>query len=73
MTTNQPIYRSYLLRLWQTTNKTMVRASLLNVHDPAEQHHFVTIDDLYLFLCTTGSAMTDEQALYNQERGDQSK
>lgn len=69
VTTNQPTYRSYLLRLWQTTNKRMVRASLLNVHDPSEQHHFVTIDDLYLFLCATGSALADEHDLCNQERG----
>lgn len=69
MTTSQPTYRSYLLRLWQTTNKTMVRASLLNVHDPTEQHHFVTIDDLYLFLHTTCSAMSDGHEPCNDERG----
>ncbi len=61
MSTTQPTYRSYLLRLWQTTNKMTVRASLVNVQDPAEQHYFVTIDDLYLFLHTTCMAPPDEQ------------
>ncbi|MCE7980261.1 MAG: hypothetical protein DYG89_03650 [Caldilinea sp. CFX5] len=69
MITNQPTYRSYLLRLWQTTNKTTVRASLVNVHDPADQHHFVTIDDLYLFLHTTWLATPDDQEPGAAERG----
>ena len=68
VTTHQPTYRSYLLRLWQTTNKTAFRASLLNVHDPTDQHHFVTIDDLYLFLHTTCSAVVDQPAPGDDER-----
>ena len=68
VTTHQPTYRSYLLRLWQTTNKTSFRASLLNVHDPTDQHHFVTIDDLYLFLHTTCSAVVDKPAPCGDER-----
>lgn len=69
MTTNQPTYRSYLLRLWQTSNKTTIRASLLNVHDPTDQHHFVTIDDLYLFLHTTCMAVPEMHDGSNDERG----
>lgn len=53
MTNNQPTYRSYLLRLWQTANCKDVKASLFNVQNPAERQHFATIDDLYVFLHTT--------------------
>ena len=48
MATNLLMYRSYLLRLCQTTGT--LRVTLVNVHDPADQHHFMHIDDLYLFL-----------------------
>ena len=50
MANDSPMYRCYLLRLWQTTQSGTSRATLLNVHDPADQHHFLNIDDLYLFL-----------------------
>ena len=44
------MYCSYLLRIWHTTSTNALRVTLLNVHDPAEQHHFPHLDDLYRFL-----------------------
>ena len=43
-------YQSYLLRLWSTGDNSNLRATLLNVHNPDEQHHFATLDELTLFL-----------------------
>lgn len=65
MTSDAPTYRSYLLRLWQTTNQQSTRASLYNVHDPTEQHHFATIDDLYMFLRSAPLFAPDTQTQGN--------
>ena len=62
MTTDQLMYCSYLLRLCHTTSSGTPRVTLLNVHDPSDHHHFLSIDDLSLFLHRRQSSATTEKA-----------
>jgi hypothetical protein len=48
-----PQQRSYLLRLCQSTNRNALKASLIDVHDPANKLHFATLEDMYFYLKET--------------------
>jgi hypothetical protein len=45
-----PQQRSYLLRLCQSTNRNVLKASLIDVHDSANKLHFATLEDMYFYL-----------------------
>ncbi|MFN8440644.1 MAG: hypothetical protein U0175_07750 [Caldilineaceae bacterium] len=69
MATDVPIYRSYILRLWQQTDGCTFRAMLLNVHNPADRHYFINMDDLCFFLhCTQSSAFTADSLPESKEK-----
>ncbi|MFB0535714.1 MAG: hypothetical protein ACETWR_12120 [Anaerolineae bacterium] len=65
MTTEQPAYLAYLLRLWQVNDdgKPVWRASVENSHT-GERHGFANLDLLFAFLeeKTVELAQRQEQA-----------
>lgn len=73
MATTSTQYQSYLLRLWSTGNNSKLRATLLNVHNPDEQHHFATLDELTLFLNDSfvNDAFVNDPAFQRKEAGNE--
>lgn len=56
----RPPPQSFLLRLWRAQQDAPLRATLVDVTQPAEQRHFATLDALHAFLSTQVDATAKE-------------
>ena len=58
-----PPPRSFLLRLWREQADAPLRATLITVTQPQEQHHFLSLEALHAFL----RAQEDEATQTNRD------
>jgi len=68
---DQPVYRSYLLRLWSTTvDREMVWRASLESSRTGERHRFASVDGLCDFLRRQTGASSDETRVRSDEDGE---
>jgi hypothetical protein len=56
----RPPPKSFLLRLWREQEDAPLRATLIDVAQPAETRHFATLEALLAFLRTQQDERTPE-------------
>ncbi len=67
-----PQQRSYLLRLWQTSNRNSLKASLIDVHDASHKLHFATLEDLYTYLKETAASTLCKETAESHDKNSES-